>query len=172
MPTYPGCYRLPTSYSTAIGRYITRFAALESALRHLIYVLLEVDRKMGRVAVRNPRIEDSLTMIRDLVALRSFQTTLDLNLLAKECKKLEKFRDKLAHGVWAKHPKSQLPVLQVTAGTYSEKPGGKSVKARIQPMALGVTVQNIRDHIRGVDFAFKAVMELAHELSAQHDASL
>lgn len=63
-------YRLPTKYSTAIGRMITRFAALESALRNLIYALLELDPKMGRVAVRNPRIEESFTMIRDLMGLR------------------------------------------------------------------------------------------------------
>lgn len=170
MRTYPVRYRLPTKYSTAIGRMITRFAALESALRNLIYALLELEPKMGRVAVRNPRIEESFTIIRDLMGLRSFTTTLDMKRLASDCKTLEQFRDKIAHGVWVKHSRSDLPVLQVTAGKFPEKPGGKSIKGRIQPAAFNVTLENFRSYTSGVDFAFKAVKQLARELGAQHRA--
>lgn len=169
MATYPVIYRLPTQYSTAIGRHVTRFAALESALRNLIYALLELNPKMGRVAVRNPRIQESFTIIQDLMGLRSFTTTLDVKLLARECKKLEQFRDKIAHGVWVKHSKSDLPVLQVTAGTHPEKPGGKSIKGRIRPAALRVTLEDFSSYTRGVDFAFKAVTQLSRELGKQHD---
>ena len=163
-------YRLPTKYSTAIGRMITRFAALESALRNLIYALLELERKMGRVAVRNPRIDESFTMIRDLMGLRSFTTILDMKRLASDCKKMEQFRDKIAHGVWVRHPQSDLPVLQVTTGTFPEKPGGKSIKGRIQPAAFNVTLEDFRSHTRAVDFAYKTVMQLGRELNAQHRA--
>ena len=170
MRTYPVRYRLPTKYSTAIGRMITRFAALEAALRNLIYALLELDPKMGRVAVRNPRIQESFTMIQDLMGLRSFTTTLDIKRLASDCKKLEQFRDKIAHGVWVRHSRSDLPILQVTAGTFPEKPGGKSIKGRIRPGAVNVTLESFRSHTRGVDIAFKADKQLGRELGAQHRA--
>ena len=104
------------------------------------------------------------------MALRSFTTTLDLKLLTTECQKLERFRDKVAHGVWVKHPKSDLPILQVTAGSYAETPGGKSVKGRIRPLALQITLDNFRAHTRGIDFALKAVKQLARELGTQHAA--
>ncbi len=170
MRPYPIWYRLPTNYSTAIGRMVSRFAVLESALRNLIYALLELDRKMGRVAVRNPRIKDSFTMIQDLMGLRSFTTTLDIKRLASDCKKLEQFRDKIAHGVWVRHTQSDLPILQVTTGTFPEKQGGKSFKGRIRPAAINVTLESFRSHTRGVDVAFKAVKQLGRELLVQHRA--
>ena len=170
MPTYPVIYRLPTQYSTSIGRVVTRFSALESALRNLIYALLELEPKMGRVAVKNPRIDESFTMIQDLMGLRSFTTTLDIKSMASDCKKLEQFRDKIAHGVWVKHSKSDVPILQVTAGRHPEKPGGKATKGRIRPAAFEVTPENFRSHARGIDIAFKAVKQLAYELGVQHAA--
>lgn len=170
MRPYPIWYRLPTKYSTAIGRMISRFAVLESALRTLIYALLELEPKMGRVAVRNPRIKDSFAMIKDLMGLRSFTTTLDIKLLASECKKMEQFRDKIAHGVWVRHPQSDLPILQVTAGKFSKKPGGKSLTGRIRPAGFNVTFEDFRAYTRGVDFALKAVKQLGQELNAQHRA--
>lgn len=170
MGIYPIWYRLPTKYSTAIGRMISRFAVLESALRNLIYALLDLDPKMGRIAIRNPRIDESFTMIKDLMGLRSFTTTLDIKFLASECKKMELFRDKIAHGVWVRHSGSDLPVLQVTAGTFPEKPGGKSIKGKIRPVALNVTLEDFRSYTRGVNFALKAVKQLGRELNAQHRA--
>ena len=170
MSAYPVRYRVPTQYSTAIGRLITRFAALESALRRLIYALLQLTPQMGRVAVRNPRIENALTMIQDLMALRGFTTTIDMKLVLSECRKLEHFRDKVAHGVWVSHHQTKLPVLQVTGGSYAETPGGKSVKARIQPKAERITLDNFRDYTRGIDNARRVVMQLAQELGTQHAA--
>jgi len=170
MGVYPTLYRLPTDYSTAIGRLVSRFAVLESALRKLIYALLETGPKFGRVAVKSPRIQDSFTMIEDLMALKSFTTTLDIKLMKQECIKFERFRDQVAHGVWVKHPQSDVPVLQITRGSYSEKPGGRSIKARIHPQAMKITLENFKDYTRGVDFALNAVKQLANELAAQHDA--
>ena len=170
MPTYPVIYRLPTQYSTAIGRIVTRFSVLESALRNLIYALLELDPKMGRVAVKNPRIDDSFTMIQDLMGLRSFTTILDIKRLAGDCRKLEQFRDKVAHGIWVRHSRSDVPILQVTAGSHPDKPGGKATKGRIRPATFEVTPETFRSHARGIDVALKAVKQLGRELGAQHRA--
>jgi hypothetical protein len=170
MESYPVIRRLPTRYNTAIGRLIVRFSIVEMGLRQFIYALLELDNKLGRVAVKNPRVRDSFTMIEDIMALRSFTTKINIKTLAKECAKIEAFRDKIAHGVWVKHPKSDTPVLQVTAGSYPETQGGKSVKARIKPQALRVTPADFKNYTRGADIAIKTIKQLAREVGAQHAA--
>jgi hypothetical protein len=170
MGAYPTRYRLPVSYTTDIGRVVTRFAYLEAYLRRIVYGLVEVGPKIGRVTIRNPRIEDSFTIIQDVMGLRSFATTIDLALLRTECKKIEKFRDRISHGVWVKHPKSKAPILQVTAGSYSETPGGKSIKARIRPKAQAITPENFKSFLRGIETALALIENLAREIDRQRHA--
>jgi hypothetical protein len=172
MATYPIWHRLPTSYHAAIGRTVVRFAILESTWRRLVYDLLELDPKFGRVAVRSPRASDAFAMIQDLMSLRGFKAETDPKTLGKMCKDLEEFRDKIAHGVWVKHEKSNLPTLQVTAGSYPSTKGGESVKARIDPVAFNVSLKVFQSYIAGIDNAIKGVKQLAKELKPQHLALL
>ncbi len=172
MGIHPVWYKLPTAYNSAIGRMVSRFAVLETALRMLIYALLDVNPKLGRVAVRSPRVRDSFTMIEDLMALRDFKTTLNIKLMATKAAELEEFRDKIAHGVWVKHPGSGKPILQVTTGKYPHRKGGKSMKARINPIAASIPLDVFRTYTNAVGPLLKAVKQLGRELQPQHDALL
>jgi len=151
---------------------VVRFAILESTWRRLVWDLLELDAKFGRVAVRSPRASDAFAMIQDLISLRGFKTDTDLKVLGKMCRDLEEFRDKIAHGVWVKHEKSKLPTLQVTVGTHPKTQGEGSVKAKIEPMAFNVTLPVFRSYISGIDNAIKGVKQAAKELKPQHVALL
>ena len=142
MPTYPVRYRLPVSYSTEIGRIITRWAFLEFRLKETAYMLLGVDPKVGRIAIREPRITDYIDMIQDLMHLKSITATADLKKLRKSLEKIQSFRDKLAHGIWMKHDTTKLPVLQVVKGSYISNPEGKKTKAKIDPLAAIVHLKN------------------------------
>ncbi len=163
--------RLPARYNTAIGRLVSRFAVVEGRLRHVIYSRLEVNPKFGRVAVKNPRIRDSFTMIEDLMALREFTTTVRLKgegALIPALEELERFRDKISHGVWVKHGATRDPVLQVTAGSYTEAPGAGPVKARINPQAVTVPMETFAQFDRIITQALKQIVKLARELGRQH----
>ena len=123
MAVYPARYRLPVSYSTEIGRIITRWAYLEAVLRTTAYLILRVGAKHGRVAVREPRVVDYVTMLQDLMHLESLKTRVDLKTLKKSLEEIEALRHKLAHGIWLKHPSTKLPVLQIVKGSYPPSPG-------------------------------------------------
>lgn len=170
MGMFPTRYRLPNKYNTAIGQTITRFAALEAALRHFIYAMLDLERELGRVAIKNPRMKDSWAMVQDIMSIRGFHTKIDMKLLTKNCIELEGWRDKLAHGSWVKHTGSSIPVLQVTSGTFPDGPGGKSFKARIRPVAFAVSLPALRSYARGINGARNAVRALAKEIVPQHEA--
>ena len=166
--------RLPTAYNTAIGRSITRFSVIEARLRKFVYALLEVSPAFGRIAVRSPRVEDALNMIQDLMALRGFTTDVEFKGergLITACKKLEKFRDMIAHGVWTHHEGSKDPIFQATAGTYQGE-SGQSAKARIAPQALKITLADFRGNANATSEVLTVVDFLGKEIRRQHEASL
>jgi hypothetical protein len=107
---------------------------------------MQISPKQGRVAVRLGRIEDSLTAIQDLVHLSPIQVPEDVNIagLKKPMKELEGWRDRLAHGVWVKHNNSAVPVLQVTSGSYQDYETNQKTKARIDPVAFGIDLTDLR----------------------------
>jgi hypothetical protein len=170
MGTYPIWYRLPTKYSAAIGRLVSRFATLENTIRQLTYALLEIDPKMGRTAVRSARVEDAITMIEDLMALKGFKTSLNLKAMKNDCKAIERMRDQVAHGVWVKHANSDQPVLQGVTGKHNPIQGGKPVKAKINPVAYNVTPTTLDTFSTGVDRLMQAFKQLARECKNQHAA--
>jgi hypothetical protein len=150
---------------------VARLAVIEGRLRNIVYSLLELKSEFGRIAVRNPRVEDSLGMIQDLMKLRGFTTTVPLKGatgLITACKELERFRDKVAHGVWVFHGKNPTPVLQVTAGSYSE--AGEKVSARIAPMALAITLKDFQSRAALASRALKGVDMMSSQLKIQHTA--
>jgi len=56
---------------------------------------------------------------------------------------------------------------QVVAGSYVPSPGGKSIKAKLEPQAIEVSLQNLREIIAGVESATGAVNVLIQDLETQ-----
>ena len=170
MATHPIRFRLPTNYSTEIGRIIQRWAFLEWRMRSIAYLLLDLDPKRGRIAVREPRCTDYLIMIEDLIKLRSIKfNTKDKRHknFKKKLVELQSFRNAIAHGVWLKHSATQKPVLQVVAGSYPPSPGKETVKARIEPQAVELDLENLK-HIRtGIEAAITTMGRVKIELAKQ-----
>jgi hypothetical protein len=97
-----------------IGRVITRHAYLEWRLSKIIYALLSVGPKEGRLAVREPRATDRLVLIRDLVHLKGLEIRADLDLLAEAIDSVTRQRDQLAHGIWLRDSATQTFFLRLT----------------------------------------------------------
>ncbi|HVO15693.1 MAG TPA: hypothetical protein VMV26_10785 [Alphaproteobacteria bacterium] len=160
---HPVRRRLPRNYSTEIGRVIARWALFESRLRALAYLLLDVSPERGRVAVRGGRVADYLTMLEDLMQLRGVAVTVKTKALKRPLTEVETFRDKLAHGVWLRHPRTRTPVLQVTKGDLAGPPAVRAAQA--QPTA--VTLGDLRRYVRTIDAAIRIADRLRAELMRQ-----
>lgn len=164
---FPTRQRLPVAYNTEIGRIITRWAFLEWRLRETTYTLLQVGHKQGRIAIREPRIVDHITMIEDLMRVQAVTTQLDLKAFRSSLRDMESFRDRLAHGVWVKHTDTNTPVLQVVKGSYQDGAVKGPIKARLYPRAVTITLQNLKDLVGGIEQATKAVTMLRREIATQ-----
>lgn len=171
--SFPVRRRLPTIYYTHIGRLTSRWAYLEWRLRRISYALMRTSPKHGRVAVREPRVVDHLTMIEDLMYLEKMTSTVNFSSLRKSLGEVESWRDKCAHGIWVKHGNSNMPVLQDTRGSHPQNfaPNAQARKARINPKAQGVTLTNLRNWIHVIDVAVKALEHLGKEIDAQRKDS-
>lgn len=147
---YPAARKLPATYCTEIGRIIHKFAFCEMVLRTIAYNLMQIGPRVGRIAVRQPRVVDHITMLQDLEHLMSVDLKVDWKKLKEVLKEVESYRDRLTHGVWLEHPGSPSPVLQDFSYAYVRGQRGPR-KARIDPIAVAVRIDQLRNISANLD---------------------
>ncbi len=164
MATYPILRRLPVSHSYQIGRVITRWAVVEWQLKSVANLLLGVSPGARRLGIRTARAADYITMYEDLIKLRKMKVSSDLKLLKRALKDIEEDRNQIADGVWLKHPTRKTPHLQLTKGKWH----AASTRV-IDPEMVPVTVKNLRDLVRSINIASRALSFLEEEIRAPCD---
>ena len=177
MPIFPVRRKLPTAYSTEIGRLITRWAWLEWELKCVAYAILQLGPKEGRLSVREPRAHDYLTMIEDLMRVRGLSASASLKPYLKPAKakliELGDLRNAVAHGIWIKHEGTHLPTLQLVSGSLlqSIKWPHPLQKAKIEPRALAVELPGLRAAVSDTEQLTKMIQALRREIEEQLSAS-
>lgn len=171
--SYPVRKSLPTTYYTHIGRLTFKWAYLEWRVRRTLYALMRVSPKHGRIAVRDPNINDYLVMVEDLLYLEGIRTTVDMGKLREALKKVESYRNKVSHGVWVERSDSDVPVLQDTRGAHPQEfdSDKRARNARINPKALAITIDNFKNWYAIIDSAVDALTHLGEEIDAQRKPS-
>ncbi|MFZ5675216.1 MAG: hypothetical protein ACOZAM_19855 [Pseudomonadota bacterium] len=92
---------LPAYITRKIGQIITKYAYLDYKLKTLVWKLAGVDETVGRLAIRDPRAVDKLTLCRELLFVRGVSIEdAKFRSVSRLLQKVESFRDLLAHGVW------------------------------------------------------------------------
>lgn len=123
LKTYPPVYDLPRSYNEQLGRIIVRWGYLEHHAQDIVYWLLGVSPKAGRVAVNEPRLADRIDMIAELAHLYAIKTTpKQVKSLRDKAEDYKFFRDLYAHGLWLYDKKQDRFLVQMTRGAKPNKP--------------------------------------------------
>lgn len=158
MAVYKVRRRLPTAHCTQIGRIVTRWAFLEWQLKNVAYVLLNVGPKEGRLAVREPRATDYVTMLEDLIRVRGINVPFAFKKYKDFLEILVNHRDRLAHGIWLKHPGFNEPVLQLTKGKWNPDPQNPKRKTKriIEPEGALIRLKELREFVPLIDQATNA----------------
>lgn len=165
MAEYKVRRRLPAAHCREIGRIITRWAFLEWRLRNVAYILLNVSPKQGRLAIREPRATDYLTMLQDLMDLAKVKVTADFAAFHKLLEVLGNHRDRLAHGIWIRHPDFKEPILQLTKGSWRPDPTGPKAKRVISPEGALIRLRELREFVPLIDRAIDSSARLELEVS-------
>jgi hypothetical protein len=94
-------YQLPMSMSREIGRIIVHWAYFEYCVQEMNWQTLGITPAAGRLAMREPRVENRLEMLHDLVKLRGGQWDDKLyKSILSRTRLIAAKRDLVAHGIW------------------------------------------------------------------------
>lgn len=130
-------YKLPAHINTGIGKIAVRWSFLEASLQTTIWNLAQVTHPFGRVAIRQPRLDDRLAMIEDLAMMRGIELNeSEISKLRAAIKKIAPKRDALVHGYWTKYKRGWC--VTNVRGTWS-KDVPHPRKKTIVPESLIVT---------------------------------
>ncbi|MCZ6740880.1 MAG: hypothetical protein O7D27_01840, partial [Alphaproteobacteria bacterium] len=133
-------------------------------LKQIAYDLLVVEPPVGRLAVTEPRVVDYVTMLEDILRIKRLKVDVDLKKLKTSLSEIANHRDRIAHGIWLKYPKTRSPTLQIIKGSWQPDPKKPKVKAVIHPRAVTVRVQDLQILVANVKTLIAVVDVLAVEV--------
>jgi hypothetical protein len=165
MNVLPIVPRLPEGHLLLIGEVVTTWALLEHELRLTVFLLLGLDNKRGRLAVRSARAKETIELIADLMHQSKVQSkTTRLDELAKILDELENRRNTLAHNIWLKDQDGVLHIQSLT-GVWPQQ-DGRRLKRRVLPAGIPITEDNLSDLVNATRGCIKAVLRLRSELKS------
>lgn len=171
-----GAYRRPVlnppdDISVLVGRVVAHWSFLEWLLRQCTYTLLGVSDRFGRIAVRDPRPEEHVRMIQELMELAGFSTSIKLSDLMEDLRALKNLRDSIVHGVWTENVDTGRLTISIDSGTWSPPKLTGKVSRRVVPEARGIDAEGLETVCSGIHDCILRVQRLLVDLEAQVLAS-
>ena len=162
MTVLPVALKLPRAYLIGIGRVTTTWALVEHEVRRAVFAALGVGPKHGRVAVRDPRADESIILITDLLRIDGIDFNAQATKqLASLLKNLKESRDVVCHSLWLNGPKRSI-CIQDLSGTWNPDPKKPAVKRKVHPQALPVKSEAL-ERLAGLN------LEAARRVRTLHD---
>jgi hypothetical protein len=161
---------LPAAMMREIGRIVVNYASLEHSISRIIYHLLGISRKEGRLAAKEPRATDRFEIVRDLLVLQNIKPKAGLIAIRKEIEAVATMRDKLAHGIWTRHPRTNATILQIKRGKFQPNPP-QNTKRVISPEGIPFNVDDCRAVRIRIEQTIETIDRLAFELGVAPPSS-
>lgn len=122
----PLSHGLPASIATSIGVTLTRHAYLDWVLGQVMYSLMEISIKQGRVILKLPRPRQYIAAVRDLFDFHGLKTTYDFDGLAAKLEAADRTRKMLNRSAYMRDTSSKTVRIQLARGLWDPGPGGES----------------------------------------------
>jgi hypothetical protein len=170
-------FALPADMSRELGRVMTRWAYLEHYIQRILWAIAfdsnKDGAKLGRLLVREPRIEDRFDMIRDAAIVRKFRFDQELlNSMRKRSIPLNGLRDLIAHGLWT-FTKEDGWVVQQVRGKWAKTQNGTFPKGsrRITPESLPFDAACLRTFWADIEALIEDAKKLARSINNEPSPS-
>lgn len=171
MQTFPVLIDLPKDYLIAIGRIVVTWSLIERQLANIVYMLLRVDKKRGRLAIRSPRAFEYITMIEQLSELDTIAVNRqDLSALKALLEKVQKYRDLAIHGAWLRGADDHVYVQDIS-GNWRPGKAKTKVPRRVKPEAVEVSAEDLAGFADKMRTAALLIDRVHQETEAQLRAS-
>lgn len=144
---------LPPDYSLEIGKITCHWANVEWRLRHIMYLLLDVTPAVGRISLRDAKEPEYLDMIVEVMNLSGMKAKGAVKELRSGLDNWGRWRNRLVHGVWFKHPDTGEFMVQATTGQWDKGKLalGETLSRKILTEAIPITT----DFLKEIDLEIK-----------------
>jgi len=116
---------LPAPLAAAIGQIIAREAYVEWLLGQVMYSLMEISIKQGRVILKYPRPGQYVAAIRDLYDFHAIEPQVSLEDLSRKLDVADRTRNVLTRSVYMRGP-GKAGELVIARSPWDPGPGGES----------------------------------------------
>jgi len=165
----PASYHLPQGFSREIGRIVVHWAFLEHYVQRIVWLLLKVDAKRGRVAVRDASMERRIEMIVDLAGIEGIKLE-TLDKFPSQTKEAGRRRNLVAHGLWLEVDGSWY-VQDITGVHPQDIKGLLSHKRRIEPGSKKMDMETLRGITAEIEQLINRARLLQQEVSRERSTS-
>jgi hypothetical protein len=128
----------------------------------MIYDILPIGPKEGRIAVKEPSAEERFTIITDLLNLKGINLTVDIKYLRKEIKYIADRRNEIVHGTWLDNGDEIL--LRLTKGDRQPAPNTQSKKRKIYPEAVRFGPEELKHLLVRIDDLTTRLISMSIEI--------
>lgn len=110
---------LPAATAAAIGNAIARHSYLDWVLGQVLYSLMEISVKTGRVVVRPPHPTEYVRAVRDLFGFHRLESPFDFDGLARRLERADAARHVLARCVYMHDLDASREEIRVGLGPWA-----------------------------------------------------
>jgi hypothetical protein len=146
---------LPAGIAANIGVTLGRHAYLDWVLGQVMYSLMEISIKQGRVIMKMPRPAHYVAAITDLFAFHGLQTPYDFDDLCRRLDVADRSRNVLTRSVYMRDTDSKALKVQLARSPWDPGPGGET-----QPETQLVDRRFLARRRKDVDDAVRAAEKL------------
>jgi hypothetical protein len=149
---------LPASIAANIGVTLARHAYLDWVLGQVMYSLMEISIKQGRVIMKLPRPTHYIAAVKDLFDFHGLVTAYDFDELARRLETSERTRNLLTRSVYMRDSSSKEAAIHLARSPWDPGPGGET-----QPESQPVDRKFLARRRKEVDDAVKSAEKLQAE---------
>jgi hypothetical protein len=146
---------LPSPIAASIGVTLARHGYLEWVLGQVMYSLMEISVKQGRVIMKMPRPAHYIAAVRDLFEFHGLETGYDFDDLCRRLDNADRSRNMLVRSVYMRDTNSKKVKVQLVRGAWDPGPGGET-----QPESQRVDRKFLARRRKDVDDAVRAAQKL------------
>jgi hypothetical protein len=115
---------LPADIAASVGASIARHAYLDWVLGQVMYSLMEISIKQGRVIMKLPRPRVYIAAVRELFEFHGLKTKFDFDELAQKLEAADRTRRELTRSVYMHDPDSKESAVHLARSHWDPGPGG------------------------------------------------
>src|SRR5471030_2289627 len=115
---------LPAEIAAGVGAIVQRHAYLDWLLGQVMYSLMEISIKQGRVIMKLPRPRVYIAAVKDLFEFHGLATRYDFEGLAASLEGAENARRELTRSVYMRDTDSRALSIRLVRSPWDPGPGG------------------------------------------------